>query len=65
MIACGAPGSGRNRRLLKAILETATDDELIRRNPCRIKGGGKEEAEERPIATVGQVDAVAEVMGPR
>jgi hypothetical protein len=26
-------------RLLKAVLNTAVDDELIRRNPCRIKGG--------------------------
>jgi integrase len=52
-------------RLLKAILETAAEDELIRRNPCRIKGAGKEEADERPVATVEQVDAVAEEMGPR
>lgn len=27
-------------RLLKAILNTAVDDGLIRRNPCRIKGAG-------------------------
>jgi integrase len=52
-------------RLLKAILETAADDELIRRNPCRIKGAGKESADERPVATVEQVDALAEAMGPR
>jgi integrase len=52
-------------RLLKAILETAVDDELIRRNPCRIKGAGKESAAERPTATVEQVDAVADAMGPR
>ncbi|MFI1097535.1 tyrosine-type recombinase/integrase [Streptomyces sp. NPDC020917] len=63
--ATGATTVAKSYRLLKAILETATDDELIRRNPCRIKGAGKEEAEERPIATVEQVDAVAEAMGPR
>lgn len=45
-------------RLLKAILETAVEDELIRRNPCRIRGAGKETAAERPIATVDQVDAL-------
>jgi hypothetical protein len=28
-------------RLLKAILNTAVDDGLIRRNPCRIKGAGR------------------------
>ncbi|GAB2688402.1 tyrosine-type recombinase/integrase [Kitasatospora kifunensis] len=52
-------------RLLKAVLETAVDDELIRRNPCRIRGGGKEEAEERPVATVEQVLQLADLMGPR
>ncbi|KIF75231.1 integrase, partial [Streptomyces sp. 150FB] len=63
--ATGATTVAKSYRLLKAIMETATDDELIRRNPCRIKGAGKEEAEERPIADVEQVDAVAEAMGPR
>ncbi|MGW2354926.1 tyrosine-type recombinase/integrase [Actinacidiphila glaucinigra] len=52
-------------RLLKAILETAVEDELIRRNTCRIRGAGKESAPERPTATVEQVDALAEAMGPR
>ncbi|MDT0409370.1 MULTISPECIES: tyrosine-type recombinase/integrase [Streptomyces] len=52
-------------RLLKAILETATDDELIRRNPCRIRGAGKESAPERQVATVAQVDALADALGPR
>ncbi len=52
-------------RLLKAILETAADDELIRRNPCRIRGAGKEAAAEREIATVEQVDALADAVGPR
>ncbi|GAA2084606.1 site-specific integrase [Streptomyces albiaxialis] len=52
-------------RLLKAIMETASDDELIRRNPCRIRGAGKESAEERPVATVDQVDALADAIGPR
>ncbi|MET7270522.1 tyrosine-type recombinase/integrase [Streptomyces flaveolus] len=45
-------------RLLKGILETAVDDDLITRNPCRIKGAGKESAAERRIATVAQVDAL-------
>ncbi|MEJ8636297.1 site-specific integrase [Streptomyces sp. MS2.AVA.5] len=52
-------------RLLKAVMQTAADDELIRRNPCRIRGAGKEVAEERPTATVAQVDALADAMGPR
>lgn len=52
-------------RLLKSIMETAVDDELIRRNPCRIKGAGKEKAAERGIATVAQVDALADAIGLR
>ncbi|MFK4224741.1 tyrosine-type recombinase/integrase [Streptomyces sp. NPDC019890] len=55
----------KSYRLLRAIMETATDDELIRRNACRIKGAGKESAAERPVATVAQVDALADAMGPR
>ncbi|BBA99028.1 putative integrase [Actinacidiphila reveromycinica] len=62
----GAPTTvAKAYRLLKAILQTAADDELIRRNPCRIKGAGREEADERPIATVEQVDALADGVGPR
>lgn len=52
-------------RLLKAIMETAVDDELIRRNPCRIRGAGKESSAERQIATIAQVDALADALGPR
>ena len=52
-------------RLLKSIMETAVDDDLIKRNPCRIKGAGKEKAVERRIATVVQVDALADQLGPR
>ncbi|MET8402660.1 hypothetical protein [Streptomyces sp900116325] len=51
--------------LLKAILQTAVDDELLQRNPCRIKGASKEEPDEWPVATVEQVFALAEAMGPR
>jgi integrase len=42
-------------RLLKAVLGTAVDDGLIRRNPCRIKGAGQEKSPERPVLTMGQV----------
>jgi integrase len=46
-------------RLLKAIFNTAVDDGLIRRNPCRIKGAGQEKSPERPVLTVPQVYALA------
>lgn len=63
--ATGPTAVAKSYRLLKGILETAVDDDLIRRNPCRIKGAGKETASERNTATVEQVDALADAMGPR
>ncbi|QPP07878.1 tyrosine-type recombinase/integrase [Streptomyces bathyalis] len=61
----GATTVAKAYRLLKTIMGTAADDELIRRNPCRIRGAGKESAGERPVATVDQVDALADAIGPR
>ena len=52
-------------RLLKAILNTAVDDGLIRRNPCRIKGAGQEKSQERPVLTVLQVYALADATDKR
>lgn len=63
--ATGATTVAKSYRLLKAILETAVEDELIRRNPCRIRGAGKESAAEGQVATVAQVDALADAVGPR
>jgi hypothetical protein len=42
-------------RLLRAIMTTAVDDGRLRRNPCRIKGADREDAPERPTASVRQV----------
>ncbi len=52
-------------RLLKAIMNTAVDDGLIRRNPCRIKGAGQEDSPERPVLTVAQVYALATAVDVR
>jgi integrase len=52
-------------RLLKAVFNTAVDDGLIRRNPCRIKGAGQETAPERPVLTVPQVYALADAIDGR
>ena len=46
-------------RLLHAVLNTAVDDELIVRNPCRIRGAGESRTPERPVATIAQVLDVA------
>ena len=52
-------------RLLKAIMNTAVDDGMIRRNPCRIKGAGQEQSPERPVLTIRQVFALADAIEPR
>src|SRR5580704_17584093 len=52
-------------RLLRAIMATAVDDGLIRRNPCRIKGASVEKSPERPVLTIGEVYALADAIGPR
>jgi hypothetical protein len=46
-------------RLLKAVLNTAADDGLIRRNPCRIKGASVEKSPERPLFTVGRANSAS------
>jgi integrase len=52
-------------RLLRAVMYTALDDGLIKRNPCRIKGAGSEDSPERPVLSVSQVYALADAVGPR
>jgi integrase len=52
-------------RLLKAIMNTAVEDGLIRRNPCRVKGAGQEKSPERPVLTFGQVFVLADSIAPR
>lgn len=52
-------------RLLKATMNTAVDDGLIRRNPCRIKGAGSDRSPERQVLTMHQVFELADVIAPR
>jgi integrase len=52
--------------LLRAILSTAvSEDEILPKNPCRIKGYDTYHTPERPTATVSQVHALAAAMPPR
>ena len=51
-------------RLLSTIMRTAVTDELISTSPCRVKGAGVERSPERPIASVGEVQALAQAMPP-
>lgn len=52
-------------RLLHAVLATAVEDGSIRTNPCNIKGAGQHESDERTVATLEQVFALAETIQPR
>ena len=50
-------------RLLRAVLMTAvTEDKMISRNPCQIRGAGVENAEERPVLSLAEVLHLAEQM---
>ncbi|WP_258572573.1 tyrosine-type recombinase/integrase [Actinomadura parmotrematis] len=42
-------------QLLKSILNTAVDDQIIRRNPCRIKGAGTPDTPEREVISLSKV----------
>ncbi|WP_326621136.1 site-specific integrase [Streptomyces decoyicus] len=51
-------------QILRAIMNTAVDDGLIQRNPCRIKGVGAPKTAERPYLTVPEVYRIADAMPP-
>lgn len=63
--SASASTAAKAYRLLRAIYNTAVADELVARNPCKIEGGGVEQVEERPIATVAEVEALADKVGDR
>ncbi len=52
-------------RVLPVILNTAVADELIVRDPCRVRGAGQDHSAERLIATVAQVAALADAVDER
>src|SRR5271165_1853317 len=45
----GPVATAKAYRFLRAVMNTAVDDGLIKRNPCRIKGAGSEDSPERPV----------------
>lgn len=61
----GEPTVVKAYQILRAMMSTAVDDELIRRNPCRVKGADRYDVPERPVLTVPEVYAVAEAIAPR
>lgn len=68
MLKAGKPGKStvaKGYRLLHAIMNTAVADELLVRNPCNIKGAGREDPDERPIVSVPKVYELADAVEPR
>jgi integrase len=68
LLSNGAPGAStvaKCYRLLHAICATGVEDNLIARNPCAIKGASVERPEERPVASITQVYALADAIEPR
>ncbi|PZS12417.1 MAG: site-specific integrase [Pseudonocardiales bacterium] len=55
--------AARAYRLLRAVLMTAaTEDKMIPRNPCQIRGAGVENPEERPVLSLAEVFDLADHM---
>lgn len=52
-------------RLLRSILGTAVDDELLARNPCVLKGAGVERHAERPVLSTLEVASLADAIDPK
>ena len=61
----GEPTVVKAYQILRAILTTAVDDELIRRNPCRVKGADRYDVPERLVLTVPEVLALVYAMKSR
>lgn len=61
----GADQAAKSYRLLRAMLSTAEADELIRQNPCRIRGAGQENANERPMVATSLVLELADAIEQR
>lgn len=61
----GAVVPAKAYRLLRAMMATAVDDELIGRNPCRVEHGGVERSPERKPPTGDEVWRLADAIQPR
>jgi integrase len=61
----GEASIARSYRMLHAIFATALNDQLIRRNPCSIKGASQDRTVERDVLTVDEVFRIAGAIQPR
>lgn len=51
-------------RLLKSIMEVAVDDEIIARNPCRLRGASTDHTPEQRVATPEEIKRLYDAMTP-
>jgi len=58
----GAARAAKAYRVLRAMLNTAVDDGLLARNPCRVKGAGEETPAERPFISGDDLRTLLEKM---
>jgi integrase len=49
-------------RLLSTMMKAAVNDDRLARSPCRVKGAATEAAPERPVASIAEVQALADAM---
>ncbi len=61
----GAAVLSHSYRVLRAILTTAVDDELISRNPCMIRGAGTDRPSTRRVPTEQEIWAIIDATPPR
>ena len=61
----GSSTVARSYRLLRSIFGTAVDDEVITRNPCKIKGAGNAKAAERSTFSLPEVQELTQAMPDR
>ena len=52
-------------RLMEAIMNTAVDDGIVFRNPCRVRGAAKDRSPERSVLTVRAVGSLVEAIPER
>lgn len=61
----GSTAPAKAYRLLRAMMATAVDDEVLARNPCKVAGAGVERAPERPLPTGDEVWKLAAAIPDR
>jgi integrase len=49
-------------RLLSQVMRAAVADRMLGSNPCQVRSGGVERAEERPVASIAEVSALTDAM---